>query len=108
MADTKADQFTRRMFTAIKAMLLDMLAAVARKDYEDRRRRQAEGIVKAKADGAYKGRRADAERNAAIAQMLAKGASWNSILAATKCSRSTIAPLRSEFVDHRSASSAGC
>ena len=44
------------MFAAINAMLLDMLAAVARKDYEDRRRRQAQGIVKAKAEGLYRGR----------------------------------------------------
>ena len=27
------------MFAALNAMMLDMLAAVARKDYEDRRRR---------------------------------------------------------------------
>ena len=40
-------------------MMLDMLAAVARKDYEDRRRRQAQGIVKAKAAGAYRGRPED-------------------------------------------------
>src|ERR1700678_2825538 len=39
-----ADEFTGRMFAAINAMLLDMLAAVARKDYDDRRRRQAQGI----------------------------------------------------------------
>ena len=31
------------MFEAINGMLLDMLAAVARKDYDDRRRRQAHG-----------------------------------------------------------------
>jgi hypothetical protein len=35
---TPGDEFTRRMFTAIHSMLLDMLAAVARKDYEDRPR----------------------------------------------------------------------
>jgi hypothetical protein len=41
MATTgKVDDFTARMFEAINGMLLDMLAAVARKDYEDRRRRQ--------------------------------------------------------------------
>jgi hypothetical protein len=34
--------FTGRMFEAINGMLLDMLAAVARKDYVDRRRRQAQ------------------------------------------------------------------
>ena len=32
------DEFTARMFAALNAMMLDMLAAVARKDYEDRRR----------------------------------------------------------------------
>jgi hypothetical protein len=51
------DEFTVRMFEAINGMLLDMLAAVARKDYDDRRRRQAQGQAKAKAEGRYKGRR---------------------------------------------------
>ena len=64
------DDFTGRMFAAINAMLLDMLAAVARKDYEDRRRRQAQGIAKAKAEGAYRGRPEDTDRNAGIAGML--------------------------------------
>jgi len=41
MATTKTDDFTARMFDAINSMMLDMLAAVARKDYEDRRRRVA-------------------------------------------------------------------
>jgi DNA invertase Pin-like site-specific DNA recombinase len=50
------------MFEAINGMLLDMLAAVARKDYVDRRRRQAQGQAKAKAEGRYKGRPEDVER----------------------------------------------
>lgn len=103
MADAKADQFTRRMFAAINAMMLDMLAAVARKDYEDRRRRQAEGIAKAKGKGAFKGRPEDAKRNAAIVAMLAKGQSWNSIQAAAKCSRSTIARLAKRGLEAASA-----
>jgi hypothetical protein len=48
MAAKVGDEFTGRMFEAINGMLLDMLAAVARKDYEDRRRRQAQGQAKAK------------------------------------------------------------
>ena len=48
MATKAGDEFTGRMFEAINAMLLDMLAAVARKDYDDRRRRQAQGQAKAK------------------------------------------------------------
>jgi hypothetical protein len=35
------------LFAAINDMLLDMLAAVARKDFEDRRRRQVHGQAKA-------------------------------------------------------------
>ena len=38
MAAKAGDEFTTRMFEAINGMLLDMLAAVARKDYVDRRR----------------------------------------------------------------------
>jgi DNA invertase Pin-like site-specific DNA recombinase len=85
------DEFTRRMFTAINAMLLDMLAAVARKDYEDRRRRQMQGIAKAKAEGAYRGRPEDTDRNAGISGMLKSGMSWTAIQAATGCSRATVA-----------------
>ena len=72
-------------------MLLDMLAAVARKDYDDRRRRQAQGIAKAKLAGAYRGRPEDTARNAGIASMLRAGSSWSAIQAAFGCSRATIA-----------------
>jgi hypothetical protein len=84
-----ADEFTARMFGAINAMLLDMLAAVARKDYEDRRRRQAQGISKAKAEGAHRGRPEDTDRNAGIAAMLRAGSSYTGIQAAFGCSRTT-------------------
>jgi DNA invertase Pin-like site-specific DNA recombinase len=90
---TATDEFSTRMFDAINGMMLDMLAAVARKDYEDRRRRQKEGQVKAKADGAYKGRAEDVKRNNGIAMMLANGMSWSKIQATTKCSRATVAKI---------------
>jgi DNA invertase Pin-like site-specific DNA recombinase len=93
MATASADEFTARMFEAINGMLLDMLAAVARKDYDDRRRRQAQGIAKAQAQGRFKGRPEDAERNAEIADMVTAGKSWNAIQAATRCSRATIAKI---------------
>jgi hypothetical protein len=57
-------------------MMLDMLAAVARKDYEDRRRRQVQGIAKAKSAATYRGRPEDTDRNAGIAGMLRSGMSW--------------------------------
>lgn len=87
------DDIQSRMLDAINGMMLDMLAAIARKDYEDRRRRQAQGIAKAKVDGLYRGRPEDTERNAAIRKMLDSGMSWNSIVAATGCSRSTLSRL---------------
>jgi DNA invertase Pin-like site-specific DNA recombinase len=93
MATKTVDEFTGRMFEAINGMLLDMLAAVARKDYDDRRRRQAQGQAKAKAEGRYKGRSEDAERNDGIAHMLAARQSWGSIQSATGCSRATIAKI---------------
>ena len=45
------DAFTGRMFEAVNGMLLDMLAAIARKDYDDRRRRQARGSPRRKPRG---------------------------------------------------------
>ena len=90
MATNAGDEFTGRMFEAINGMLLDMLAAVARKDYDDRRRRQAQGQAKAKAEGRYKGRPEDTGRNEGIAGMLAAGQSWGAIQNVTGCSRATI------------------
>ena len=97
MATNNADEFTSRMFEAINGMLLDVLAAVARKDYDDRRRRQAQGIAKMKAEGKDRaggkkpsGRPEDTERNARIAQQLRDGVSWTTIQRAEDCSRSTI------------------
>src|SRR3984957_14345173 len=93
MASNAGDEFTGRMFEAINGMLLDMLAAVARKDYDDRRRRQAQGQAKAKAEGRYKGRPEDTDRNEKISRMLAAGQSWSAIQNMTDCSRATVAKI---------------
>lgn len=90
---TATDEMTSRMMDALNSMMLDMLAAIARKDYTDRRRRQQQGIEKLKAEGGYKGRKEDVKRNEAIMTMLKKGDSWNHIIAATGCSRSTLSRL---------------
>jgi len=87
------DEMTARMMDALNGMMLDMLAAIARKDYTDRRRRQQQGIEKLKAAGGYKGRKEDVQRNEAMMAMLRRGDSWNRVIAATGCSRSTLARL---------------
>ena len=84
------DDTTQALLDAVNRMLLDMLAAVARKDYTDRRRRQAQGIERAKEAGQYRGRKPNTERNAAIAEMLNSGMSWSAICQATGASRSTL------------------
>jgi DNA invertase Pin-like site-specific DNA recombinase len=84
------DEFTGRMLSAVNEMLLDMLAAVARKDYEDRRRRQAQGIAKGKAQGVYKGRPADTELHAKITELLNDGKSIRKVADLLDCSTTTV------------------
>lgn len=93
MLASSSDDFTSRMFNAINSMMLDVLAAVARKDYEDRRRRQAQGQARAKAEGRYRGRIENVKRNAGIASMLNAGLSWSQIQNATGASRATVAKI---------------
>ncbi len=84
------DEVTSRILGAMNSMLLDVLAAVSYKDYEQRRERQKQGIAKAREQGKFKGKQANSERHQLIAGMLSKGVSWSDIQAATGCSRSTI------------------
>lgn len=84
------DEFTGRMLSAINDLMLDMLAAIARKDYVDRRRRQKEGIVKAKSEGRYPGRPSDTELQQKIEGMLTDKKSYDYIQHILGCSRTTI------------------
>ncbi|RYM56913.1 recombinase family protein [Serratia proteamaculans] len=84
------DEFTSRMLEALNGMLLDVLAAVARKDYDDRKRRQAQGICKAKADGKFRGRQIDVELHERVLKLRAAGMSYTDIQKTTKVARSTI------------------
>jgi DNA invertase Pin-like site-specific DNA recombinase len=93
MTNATTDEFTTRMFDTINSIMLDTLAAVARKDYEDRLRRQGQGHAKARAEGRLRGRPEDVVRNAAIASMIKRGMSWSQIQDATGCSRATVAKI---------------
>lgn len=93
MLTSATDEITSRLMDALNSMMMDMLAAIARKDFTDRRRRQQQGIAKLKAEGGYKGRKEDIQRNEAIMTMLRRGDSWNHVIAATGCSRSTLSRL---------------
>ena len=84
------DTFTERMLSALNSMMLDMLAAVARKDYEDRRRRQAQGVQRAKLEGKYKGRPIDHDLHSKIEGLLRDKKSYSYIERLLGCSRHTI------------------
>lgn len=90
MTVSASDDFTGRMLDAVNAMLLDMLAAVARKDYEDRRRRQAEGIQKAKQQGAYKGRPVDRDMHRRVIELRSQGMSIRKTADLLGCGVSTV------------------
>lgn len=89
-ATANMDETTAAILSAVNSMMLDMLAAIARKDYQDRRRRQAQGIAKAKEQGKFTGRKIDAERHARIIKLLDAGLSWSDVCEAVKCSRATV------------------
>ena len=78
-------------------MMLDMLAAISRKDYEDRRRRQKEGIKRAKGRGMYKGRQRDHALRETIKSLLRDKRSYSEIVEMTHCSRTTIASVSKEL-----------
>lgn len=46
----------KEITSIVNNMMIDILATTARKDYEDMKRRQAEGIARAKLEGKYTGR----------------------------------------------------
>lgn len=94
-----SDEFTNRMLSAINDLMLDMLAAVARKDYQDRRRRQKEGMTKAIGQGKYLGRRENKDLQEKIDLLLREGKSYTMIVRLLGCSRGTIAKVSTRIKD---------
>ena len=93
----RSDEFTARMLDAVNRMMLDMVAAIARKDYEQRRQRQAQGIAKAKKRGAYKGRPVDQAKRDRIQLLLEKGFSIRKTAELADASPSTVQKVKREM-----------
>ena len=68
-----ADELSQRILAATNSMLLEIVAAQAAADYEQRRVRQAQGIEKAKRQGKYRGRPIDRTAHARVASVLRDG-----------------------------------
>lgn len=90
MREESSDEFTNRMLNAVNNMMLDMLAAIARKDYEQRRERQKQGIKNAKLEGKYKGRPVDDKLHQKVKELLAKGFSIRKTAEIVGCAPSTV------------------
>jgi DNA invertase Pin-like site-specific DNA recombinase len=94
MQDAKGDEFTGRMLGAINSMLVEMMAAIARKDYEQRRERQAQGIEKAKAAGKYQGRPVDEDLHKRVTELLSAGLGIRATARHANCSTTTVLRIR--------------
>ena len=93
-------EFMSSVLQSINSMMLDMLAAIARKDYKDRHNRQVQGIAHAKTEGKYLGRRKDTEKRKIIASLLKSGHSYSEIQATAKCSRQLIAVIAKQILKY--------
>ncbi len=91
------DEFTDRMLAAINYMMIDMMAAIARKDYQQRKLRQAQGIAKAKSAGVYKGRPVDIELRKRVRELLDAGLGIRAVARHAACSTTTVMRVRDEL-----------
>lgn len=90
MQDIKGDEFTGRMLGAINSMLVEMMAAIARQDYEQRRERQAQGIEKAKVAGKYQGRPIDEDLHKRVKELLQAGLGIRATARHANCSTTVL------------------
>ncbi|MBQ4797229.1 serine recombinase, partial [Pectobacterium versatile] len=73
LLNNTASELTEGILRAVNAMLIDILATMARVDYETRRARQAQGIERAKAEGKYNGKSKDESARDTVREMLGQG-----------------------------------
>lgn len=95
-----SEDFTGRMLDALNTMMLDVLAAVARKDYDDRRARQRQGIENAQKEGKYQGKQPNKELHARVNALIdakaanGKGFSIAKIAELAGCSATTVKQIK--------------
>lgn len=92
-----ADGTAKIVFEAMQDMLLNIALQSANDDYETRRRRQREGIERAKAEGRYKGRKPDLARHAQIIEYRKRGTSARDTAELVGCSLSLVKKVWSKY-----------
>ena len=91
------NDLTSGILRAVNAMLIDILATMARQDYETRRKRQQQGIERAKSEGIYIGREKNQEAREIVREMLEQGVKPELIMKAAGISRATYYRIKSEL-----------
>ena len=98
MVEMSGNDLTSGILRAVNAMLIDILATMARQDYETRRKRQAQGIAKAKQAGLYKGKEKDLEARETVREMLVQNVKPAHIMKAAGISRATFYRIKKELI----------
>jgi len=93
-----ADAMTQGILDAVNGMLIEIMAVMSARDYEMRRARAKQGMLKAKKLGKLSGRPVNQKHNDGIKQMLRSGCTYSQITSATGASRVTISKLKKELL----------
>ncbi|EIH7857185.1 recombinase family protein [Escherichia coli] len=97
MVEMAGNDLTSGILRAVNAMLIDILATMTRQDYETRRKRQQQGIERAKSEGIYIGREKNQEAREIVREMLEQGVKPELIMKAAGISRATYYRIKSEL-----------
>ena len=97
MVEMAGNDLTSGILRAVNAMLIDILATMARQDYETRRKHQQQGIERAKSEGIYIGREKNQEAREIVREMLEQGVKPELIMKAAGISRATYYRIKSEL-----------
>lgn len=85
------------IMAAVNNMLIDMLATMARQDYETRRARQKQGIEKAKEAGVYVGKAKDKRAREVVKSLLSAGHKPAKVMELAGVSRATFYRIKKEM-----------
>ena len=82
----------------LRRIAMDMIVTIARKDYDESRERQVQGIAKAKQRGVYRGRPVDQTKHDKIRHLLGKGFSVRKTAELAGAAPSTVQRVKQESV----------
>lgn len=94
--DFSGNDLLKVVVQGMQEMLMRLLLVISRKDYEQRRARQKQGIELARKKNKFLGRQANVELHKKIIQLSAKGYSISQIAALLNCSDSTVKRARAK------------